>query len=235
VKKVVLLIFVVLVIAVIVSLNQSKELTKDENSEQLVKKEDQTAVANDYSPSGAIARAKALLEEKSFRDEAYQLFGLNLWLRQEDEYLQFKGRIFVNSQLASAFQNAKKEDVGVFLDNKFEVETGYVNISTDATDEKIIEFLSSSVAVAKAKWMELESLRKEASQYGIYIWSRDVERYKQMRTRLSSNKDLASALRAAAREEVMVYFDKEFLVTKGYVNINVDATDEEIIKFLLGK
>lgn len=234
-KKVVLLIFVVLVIAVIVSLNQSKELTKDENSEQLVKKEDQTAVANDYSPSGAIARAKALLEEKSFRDEAYQLFGLNLWLRQEDEYLQFKGRIFVNSQLASAFQNAKKEDVGVFLDNKFEVETGYVNISTDATDEKIIEFLSSSVAVAKAKWMELESLRKEASQYGIYIWSRDVERYKQMRTRLSSNKDLASALRAAAREEVMVYFDKEFLVTKGYVNINVDATDEEIIKFLLGK
>ena len=61
-KKVVLLIFVVLVIAVIVSLNQSKELTKDENSEQLVKKEDQTAVANDYSPSGAIARAKALLE-----------------------------------------------------------------------------------------------------------------------------------------------------------------------------
>ena len=234
-KKVVLLIFVVLVIAVIVSLNQSKELTKDENSEQLVKKEDQTAVANDYSPSGAIARAKALLEEKSFRDEAYQLFGLNLWLRQEDEYLQFKGRIFVNSQLASAFQNAKKEDVGVFLDNKFEVETGYVNISTDATDEKIIEFLSSSVAVAKAKWMELESLRKEASQYGIYIWSRDVERYKQMRTRLSSNKDLASALRAAAREEVVVYFDKEFLVTKGYVNINVDATDEEIIKFLLGK
>ena len=202
----------------------------------MAKKENQAVVVENYSPSGAIARAKMLSERKPFRDEAYQLFGLQLWSYQEDTYLQFRERLLANSQLNSALQNAKKEEVSVFLDNELEFGAGWVEINTDATDEEIIKFLSSSVAVAKAKWVELENLRKEASQYGLYIQAYyQIEEYKKMKGRLLSNEDLASALRAAAHEKITVFLDNKFLVEKGFVSINVDAVDEEIIKFLLGK
>jgi len=213
----------------------NKTLGKNESSEQLVKKEDQTAVTNDYSSSGAIAKAKALSEGKDYQDEARELFGIELWSYQEDEYQQFKEKLLVNSQLSSVFQNAKREKVTVFLSKKFGVGTGWVEVSTGATDDRIVEFLNNSMVEAKARRAELKSLNKEASQYGLYLWSHDTERYKQIQSRLSTNKDLASAFRLAAREKVIVYLDNKFSVNDGSVYVNIDATDEEIVAFLLGK
>lgn len=238
VEKVVLIFVAAVVIffGVYLQLLLNKQLGNSENSEQPAKKESQTAVAENYSSSGAIGKAKVLSRGESFRDEAFQRFGLNLWLYQESEYLQFRERLFANSQLDLALQSAKKNAISVFLGSKFDIGIGYVDINASATDGEITEFLNKSVPVAKAKWAERESFREEAFRYGIGILgSRDMERYQQMRVRLFSNMKLASALQMARRENITVFLEDEFSVGKNYVNIDVNATDEKIIKFLLGK
>lgn len=235
VKKVVLIIFVGLAVTlgVYLFLPKREDQTKREN--QTVRESQVQVVETENYPLGAITEAKVLSEKKPFRDEADQLFGLRLWSDQKDTYLQFKKRLLANSQLTSVLRNAKKENVSVFLANEFWVGAGYVDINVSAIDGEIVKFLNESVAVAKAKTVSLHNLRQEASQYGLYIRDSDREKYRQIKGRLSSNKNLASALQAAARAKVTIFLSNRFSVGQKWVEIDVSATDEKIIKFLLGE
>ena len=94
---------------------------------------------------------------------------------------------------------------------------------------------SGAIAEAKAEEIVFDELKEEASQFGLYLLSSDEDEYRQIRDRLFANEELASALRAADDEGVYIILDREFRVRTGYVVINVEAIDQEIIEFLLGK
>ena len=96
---------------------------------------------------------------------------------------------------------------------------------------------SESGAIAEAKAVEIvfDELKEEAARFGLRLLSSEKDEYNEIRDRLFANEELASALRAADDEGVAVFLERKFRVGKGYVEINVDATDQEIIEFLLGK
>lgn len=107
------------------------------------------------------------------------------------------------------------------------------NETVTATDE-----YHPSGAIAKSRELKGRSsrLREEASsQFGLYLWPSDEDKYEQIRDRLFANEELASALRGAEREGVTVGLGREFHIGSAKVTIDVDATDQEIIEFLLGE
>ena len=93
----------------------------------------------------------------------------------------------------------------------------------------------AEVAEAKAKKLAFDELREEAARFGLRLWSSEKDKYNEIRDRLFANEELASALRAADDEGVAVFLERKFRVGKGYVEINVEAADQKIIEFLLGK
>ena len=97
-----------------------------------------------------------------------------------------------------------------------------------------------SSAISKAKERsgqnpQFVKLRQEASQFGLTLMSWEEDEYKQIRNRLLTNDQLASALKTVASEKVQVGLSHNFRIKANAVDINVDASDDEIIKFLLGK
>lgn len=239
VKKAMLIVVVgfVTVFGAYLFLSNKTLLTKNENPEQQAKKESQAVETENYSPTGAIAQAKILPEGKDFREEAREAFGLVLLSSEKEEYLQFRERLLANRELVASLQNAKKESVSVFFshEKEFHIGTGWVDIDASTSDRKIIEFLDSSVLVAKAKDVHFQKLNREASKYGISLWSFDLERWEQVKGRLLSNEKLAFAFQAAKGAGVSVFLKNRFQVGRGWVDIDTSATDEEIIEFLLGK
>jgi len=198
-----------------------------------------TTTTAEYLVSGAIAEAKALETQDEdfqfFKKEASQ-FGLHLLSSDEDEYKQIRNRLLTNDELASALKIADTDDVIVQLKRKFLIGTGYVLINIEATDREIIEFLITATPEARARKVAFDELKEEASQFGLlYLSLVEEEEYKQIRNRLLANDELASALRTAYANEVSVHLDRRFRVGTGFVFINVDATNQEIIDFLLGK
>jgi len=110
----------------------------------------------------------------------------------------------------------------------------------DATATEVVEKQENITtgAIAKAKGLSSQndqSFKDEASQFVLYLWSSDIDNYKYIRDRLFANEMLASALRSARDEGVIVDLERSFSVSAGWVGINVEATDQEIIEFLLGK
>lgn len=202
--------------------------------------EDHLADTNDgYLPRGAIAKAKGLSGKSSFKEEAKKLFGLYLLSFEEDEYLLIRERLLENDRLAYAVRIASGEGVTVLLKagirSQFWVGTGAVAIDINASDEEIVRFLTDSVPVAKARKAEFEELKKESTQYGMTLFlPSDGEYYKKIRSRLAESKDLVRALKIAAEQDVLVYPNNRFSIGANYLHIDVNATDEEIIKFLLG-
>jgi len=94
----------------------------------------------------------------------------------------------------------------------------------------------TSGAIMRAKGVTLDKLRDEASQFGVsFLMTAEVDDYKYIRDRLFTNDKLASALRTAYDQGIMVYFTREFLRRAKRVHIDVEATDQEIIEFLLSK
>lgn len=106
-------------------------------------------------------------------------------------------------------------------------------------DTTAIKDYPASSAITKAKErssrVQFVALRKEASQFGLILMSWEEDEYQQIRNRLLTNDQLATALRVAAREKIQVGLSHDFRIGANAVDINVDASDEEIIKFLLGK
>lgn len=192
----------------------------------------------DYPESSAIAKAKKQSSRDpqfvSLRKEASQ-FGLNLMFWEKDEYKQIRNRLFTNDQLASALKTVNQGGILIALNKEFWVHVGVVGIDVNATDNVIIKFLADSLPEAKARKASFEETRKEASQFGLNLMSWEEEKYKRIRNRLFANDQLASALRTVAREKIQVELSHEFRIGASVIDINVDASDEEIIRFLLGK
>lgn len=200
----------------------------------------QAGVTKEYLPNSAIAeaiaKAKTSVKESSYREEAQKLFGLYIFSYEINEYLVIRERLFKNSRLASAIKAAGRELSTVVLSREFGVGSGWVDINVNAPDEEIISFLSENVLVAKTKKENFERLKKEASQYGLTMFfPSEGELYKQIKSRLATNRNLVRALQTAVGAGLTVYPGRIFYTGKNYVEINVDATDEEIITFLLGK
>lgn len=212
----------------------------NDRSKDVPQKDNEKVVTatNEYPTSSAIGKAKALQDRsqnlQSFKDEASQ-FGLHLWSSDEDEYKQVRDRLFANDKLASVLRTANDEGVFVYLKRRFYVGTGHVDIDVDATDQEIIEFLIISTPEAKAREASFDKLRSEASQFGLHLWPSDEDEYRQIRDRLLTNEQVASALKRAAREGIQIRLEHEFQIKANAIDINVDATDQEIIEFLLGK
>lgn len=106
-------------------------------------------------------------------------------------------------------------------------------------DTTAIQDYSASSAITKAKErssrVQFVVLRKEAFQFGLTLMLWEEDEYQQIRNRLLTNDQLATALKVAAREKIQVGLSHDFRIGANAVDINVDASDEEIIKFLLGK
>src|SRR3989344_3282902 len=125
--------------------------------------------------------------------------------------------------------------------------TRQVNETFDISGRKNADTPSTSVrdypgssAITKAKELSSQNpqfveLRKEAFQFGLTLMSWEEDTYKQIRNRLLTNDKLASALKTAASEKIQVGLSHDFRITDNAVDIDVDASDEEITKFLLGK
>ena len=108
----------------------------------------------------------------------------------------------------------------------------------EETDKNQTAEYHSSGAIAKSKELRgqsprFQSLREEASQLGITLMSWEEDEYRQIRNRLLTNDALASALRTVTDEGILVSLRGDFQVKTRFVHINVGATDEEIINFLV--
>jgi hypothetical protein len=155
-----------------------------------------------------------------------------------DAYRNIRHRLFANPTLVCTFKKAQKEGVTLFLSglrySKSVVREGHLIIDTNASDEDLIRFVSENWAVAKEKAIVLLALKKEAAQFGVALSSDSVGAYKQIRERLFTNEDLVSAIKTARKHSVYVSVGRFFIISERVVHINVDATDQEIIDFLLG-
>ena len=110
----------------------------------------------------------------------------------------------------------------------------------DTTVTAVIEKQEGTTtgAIAKAKGLSGQndqSLKDEASQFGLDLLPSEIHDYKYIRDRLFANEALASAIRTAKDEGVRVDLERKFSVNTGWVGVDVESTDQEIIKFLLGK
>ena len=109
-------------------------------------------------------------------------------------------------------------------------ENGEVTATTEGYGE------GSAIARAKASKDAWKNLAKEAAQFGIDpLMSWEEEEYKKIRMRLFANERLAAAMKMTRSEGVLIALGSDFVVNANIVHINVDASDEEIIAFLLGK
>jgi len=107
--------------------------------------------------------------------------------------------------------------------------------ANESVEDSTREYPSSgAISEAIASEIAFDEIKDEASQFGLRLWLSDVDDYKNLRDRLSANEALASALKTAKDQGVPIFLDTSFLVSNGFVSITVDATDQEIIEFLLG-
>ena len=228
-----------LVCGLIALLLLGKAWQANENVGDSLGKNDGTVTTTEESTtSGAIAKAKETLsQDPSFillKKEARQ-FGLYLLPWEKKIYGQFRDRLFTNENLASALKTARQEGIIVVLEHKFQINTQTVDINIDASDEEIVEFLVSSTPEAKARNAAFKRLRNEARQFGMSLMPWEKNAYKQIRNRLFANDKLAAAFKAAADAGLWVELERDFQIRTSGVHINVDASDKEIIEFLLGK
>lgn len=214
--------------------------TKKEPLAQSVNDKNPTA-ANTLIINGAIAKAIIPPKTEDLTKEAINKFGIHIFSSEVEKYLQFKKRLLANESLLSALKDAKNESVIVLLSNEFNIGTGLVKIDISVDDDNITKFLKESVPIAKAKNEDYGKAKQEAIQYGIVLWPEDVGEYKQFRKRLLSSKlsskKMASVFKLALDEKIYIYLDNKFEVgeRRGWVRVDIYASDEEIIRFLLGE
>lgn len=227
------------VIFLLLIFGKEPQVSKNFDNPPLGEKSDFVAQIQEYSKSSAITQAKELSGQGSdfifLREEALQ-FGLVLLSGEENKYKQFRDRLLANDRLALALRVTSQEGIFVTLEHKFQVNTTSIMINMDASNEEIITFLTLHTPEAKARKAFFEVLRFEAAQlFGSTLMLWEENEYKQIRNRFLANEQLASALKTPVREGVQITFGHNFLILANAVEINVDASDQEIIEFLLGK
>ena len=78
-----------------------------------------------------------------------------------------------------------------------------------------------------------EKITKEAAEVGLTCQWLDKKRCVQTVQRIHQNARLAEALNYAKEKGVRVYPKDSFDIGNNWVNVDVNAKDEEIIKFLM--
>ena len=113
---------------------------------------------------------------------------------------------------------------------------------TDRTDEAAGNVYSadsllptSAIYIAKLGGESFKALRNEARSYSIIIGRYGLERYGYMRVRLDNNPLLKQVFLTSKSSKVYIFLNTRFSIGAGFVDINVNATDQEIIDFLLGE
>ena len=192
----------------------------------------------DYPTSSAINQAKEFaIKHPNFlalRKEAAQ-FGLSLTTLDVEPYKIIRDRLFANGELAASLKIANQEGIIVILGNRFMVSINAIHINVGASDDEIIKFLVKALPETKERKSAFEKLRKEATKFELNLMTWEEESYKEIRNRLLTNDKLASALRTANRQKIQVGLGDDFYIGADFVSIDVKASDEKIIEFLLGK
>lgn len=97
-------------------------------------------------------------------------------------------------------------------------------------------FQAGAIAQAKALYVENSSDRELVDKYYL-LFITEAQTRKDLLNRIRRNKKLANALQHAKEQGVMVVFSSfynDFRISSGSVDIPPEASDEEIITFLLG-
>lgn len=90
---------------------------------------------------------------------------------------------------------------------------------------------SKAILMAKTRREEKEQLEQEAARFGILFLSED-SKVISMLARINANPKLAKTLKEVKRNNIDVFVENSFSIQPGYVCIDENASDEEIIRFL---
>ena len=92
----------------------------------------------------------------------------------------------------------------------------------------------SAILSAREGWDFRSEVMTRAEKYSIDRHTNCTKFVQEMLSRLEANSKLEKAFLLAKEANVSIFLTKYFQVSAGYVEVNVDATDQEIIDFLLG-
>lgn len=164
-------------------------------------------------------------------------FNLFVLINELVFYKHIRERLLKSKELSLVFRRCDKGKLSFFLtlSNSFRIyDSGMMDINVYAPDDEIIKFITKNSLEAGEKRLAYKNLTKEASQFGLFIMTFDVDNYKKIREQLFENKRLASAFLAVHKAKLSLVLSNELLVKDKIIYIDINAPDEEIIKFLLG-
>ena len=93
----------------------------------------------------------------------------------------------------------------------------------------------SAVDLASAQNASRQDVDRLASEVGVKCLWLSVDECRGFIARIKGNAHLANALQYAKSKNVFVYAENKFSVKDGWVDIDISAKDEDIIKFLVGE
>src|SRR3989339_385363 len=158
--------------------------------------------------------AKTYLPFSELREEAKK-FSIYLWSSDEDNYREFRKRLLTNENLSSMLKKAEKENVSIYIEKKFRVNTGMIHINMNDNDEEIIK-----------------ALKEEAEEFGVLLMLYYEDEYRQIRPRILSSKKMADAFKRVKKQGYYITTENKFSWGINGVKIDVGASDEKIIEFL---
>lgn len=141
----------------------------------------------------------------------------------------FIGVLFVS--LALYFWPSSTDDSSENVSQK----TSEVSVEKDdATGSNTTDKKMSAIAQAERNQANYTDLREDAQQFGILLKTKQRDEYSLIKSRLLSNDKLMASFNAAKVNDISIFLYDEFYVGSGWIWINVNASDQEIIDFLVG-
>ncbi len=94
--------------------------------------------------------------------------------------------------------------------------------------------MNSAINEALKKKEQRNKLLPLFKELGISIMS-NLERSANLLKRAMANPNLGEALKEAKKSGLAIYSENEFRISANHIDININASDQEIIGFILGK
>lgn len=153
-----------------------------------------------------------------------------------DDFVAFLERVRNNSQLETVIRNAK--EAGVLISVTFHFSTGPAAIYVDGettNDDKITNHIKESISEALAKEQLRTELEQPASELGITQGSIDIYEFASFIERANSNPELLKVLKKVKDADIRMSVTFHSSTGHRLIYIDVNQTDDEIIKYILGK
>src|SRR3989339_260382 len=167
------------------------------------------------------------------------LYQNHLWINLDENKEAIIVFIEKNTPIAKTYlpfselrEKAKKENVSIYIEKKFRVNTGMIHINMNDNDEEIIKALKEYIPVAKQKNEEFKQLKEEAEEFGVLLMLYYEDEYRQIRPRILSSKKMADAFKRVKKQGYYITTENKFSWGINGVKIDVGASDEKIIEFL---